>query len=647
MADELRPEEEAEFQEFLAWRASQQAKAPSWSPLESAKHLASGAIEGTAGFAGMVGDVLKAAVMGPPREWFQKPPAKFNELPPTKTLSSALAAGTGAVLPEADPQYRYARTIGQSVGPGAALNKITKAPMMAGVLWDTLSGIGAQAGGDLTEDHPLGRLAGGVVPAVARSGLQSTGNIYNRYFTSAPEREKATAAYAFNELTGLDETAVREALKKRPNDELGRLMTTAELTDNPAASSIMQEAPLSGISAVKARDDALNEARRKTAWRGLDESLATPSELGSQLIKSATGQRDRLKEAADLAYKKVSRRAPIYIEDIRAELKELTDQQMGGSPPGPAFQRIAQQIAEPMEGVAAGKTKAGRLMDIRTELIQTPDEVLTPIEQRVRGMLISKITDRLDLELKNSAAWKTGRSLTARRQSTFERGTPGGSLVNPATQPINAFGASWKGTKEGARKLRDAIGNNPELLKKYKAQLIDSLPINIDDEFTIDKTRKWLKANEDGARELLGEKHVRAIRRVLESLESQRRGKRLANWTSSGLSPTASRTTAADAIADTVAGSLVPGGAVVRSALGAVRGKINDEIKKNVQNWMIKASLDPEVAIELLKTPTKARLESLSFRMAEDLAILANNTTRAGLLTASSLPEEKKKGQKE
>lgn len=636
MVDELSPKEEAEFQEFLAWRASQKAKAPGWSPLKSAMHFGAGAVEETAGLAGLLGDALYHGVTSGPKQLYNTirgVPWHEQNLRPSSDISEAVTESARAVLPEKDPDYRYARSGGGFFGPGAIVNKATKAPVAMGALWDVLSGLGAQFGGDVSDESPIGRMVGAMAPAAGRAVLESSMDAIGRSFTKSPERDKQTAAAAFKELSQLDEQQIAKALANRPNDDLGRLMTTAELTDNPMVASIAQEKPLEEGLVTLRRMDELQEARRNAVMGEFAAKVPNRAQLGSELIENATDKSDRLKKAAEMAYKKVSRRAPIYIEDIRAELSDLLDQQMGGSPPSSAFQRIARQIAEPMEGVAADKTKAGRLMDIRSELLQTPAEVLTPMEQRVRGMLISKITDRLDLELKNSAAWKTGRSLTARRQSTFERGTPGGSLVNPATQPENAFGASWQGTREGARKLRAAIGDDPELLQRYKAALLDSIPVDSRGEYTVTKFKDWLQKNEGGARELLGKRHFKALQRVQQSLQSEARGKMIANLTSKGLSSTAARNSAAATIAATIGGAMVPGGGLIRTALGAVRGQLTDESKKAVQAWMIRAALDPEIAMELVKSPTSARIRSLSELMKADLGVLAKHTGRAGAMS--------------
>ncbi len=121
-----------------------------------AKHVASGAVEGMAGLGGLVLDFGRAAIMGP----------KMDQDPLQYTKE--LTGGAEQMLPESDPDYRYARTVGQFVGPGGLISGIGRKGLGAAarmVATDTAAGLGAQSAEDATGNKTIAPLAGALLGA--------------------------------------------------------------------------------------------------------------------------------------------------------------------------------------------------------------------------------------------------------------------------------------------------------------------------------------------------------------------------------------------------------------------------------------------------------------------------------------------------
>lgn len=617
-----------------------------WNVGESLKNLLSGAIEGTVGTAALAADAFKPMNFFDPRGPF--------------SLSRQAQESLDPVLAAKDPQYRYARTIGQFIGPGASLGaggKIARAlgyaaPNMAAItsapalISDAAAGIGAQTAEDMTGDTAIAPLVGAVAGGgLTRALIDVAPNTYALFKSAKPDEIKGSAALALKEITGLDDVQISEAIKRRPQDALGKYMTTAELTDNAGMAQIEKSLSSADEGAIIYNDRILE---RQRARDGLLDSL-TPAQpmtkegLGSILMDKASSVYKDLTGEADNIWAKVPRNNSININNEQKALRSIINKRQGGLEPSSKVQKLVDQMFPVnSDGVRIPYKTSGALQDIRSDaLTLMRDANITPYESRILNKIQQGIDSAMSKGLKGEdyKIWEEARKATATTQDIFSRSRAGGALTAEYARPNNALANALKGDAQSIKELKAAVRNDPQIMEQVKRGIIDSIPRDADGVLTPAKMKNFINANEGGLKELLGKDHFRQVRRILSDLQSEARVMKNAYRSSIGNSVTSQRGTVAGAIQDVLMESVVPGSGVLSRVAETVKQSAGIKNSKQVQELLFKASLEPEFALELSKTPTTKRV----FDLLDRLKIMAQNigasAGTAGIIEASRTQE--------
>jgi hypothetical protein len=588
-----------------------------WNLTGSVKNLLGGAVEGTLGTVGMIVDLNPLQSGGP----------KFDF--PT---SKAIAETIKPYMPAEDPNYRYARTIGQFVGPGGAMGAAGKALKVAGkagplvealigqakvlpMAESVLGGVGSKAAEDLSGEHSFSPLVGALtaasLPRAARS-LKSFGRGVFR--ASTPAEIKAAAAHTQNEMSGLTRRDLIMAIRKRPKDALGRMMSTAEVTDSAGMAQIEKmvtgEGP--GANLLKSRTDTREGIRNDIIRRMSQADEVHPEGLGSELVAKAETVQKSLGEVAEQLWRRVPRHWPVNVSGGRGRINALLKRRQAGLAADSRVRTLANQFIDAENGPMR---TSGALQDIRSDaLALTREANLTPYENEILGKLRVEIDAAMDtgLQGKDLKVWEAARKMTATEKSMFAKNTAGGSILNEQARASNVLENALKGDARSVRELRAAIGNDPALMEKVKRAFIDSIGRTADDKLTVLKTKKFIGQNRGAIRELLGDDHYKQLVRILEDLRSERRPGAIAFLSSSGNSVTSQRQTIAAAFQNALASSVSPGRGVIANAIEEIKKGVGLKDAQAVRDLLIRAAFDPRFALDLSKTPTVNRIVGLT-----------------------------------
>lgn len=578
-----------------------------WNIVGSLKNFGSGVVEGATGLAGLAADLNPFNLTGP----------RFDF--PT---SKAIAKVNDAILSPKDPKYRYARTIGQfSVPvPGAGVK---------GVVSGVLAGIGAQGAEDVTGDTKiapiLGALAGGSLPSLI-SDLWSAGRSIFRGAT--PQEIKGTAAKTFQDITALTPSEIEDAIIASPRDQLSRLASTAELTDNAGAAQLEKTLASSDEAArfyaerAKAREGLRNQIIGSTSSvKGVNKEA-----LGASLIDRAKQVDEFLSQNARNLWEKVPREAPVDIADLQTNINSIVKQKKAGLGLNARVKELVEQILpKATDDVAtAGLQSSGALQDIRSDSLRLMrDATLTGQDERVLGALQAGIDDAMGKSLlgEDYEIWKAARGATALNKEIFRRGTAGGTLISETARPATVLKSALKGDAKAVRELKASLGGDKKLLEEVKTGVLDLIPRDAQGNLTANNMKKFISANEGGLKELFGQDHFESMKRVLTDLQSEARVGDLAFKASKGGSNTAQRQTVAGAIEDSMLGNLVGGSSMLGRIAESVKGTARIKDAKGVQELLFRAAMEPKFAIELAKAPTNVRI----FNALDRLKAIGNN----------------------
>lgn len=619
-----------------------QSNSGGWNAVDSAKQFASGAVEGTTGLFALMADLEPVHLaQRAAQSVFDDSSSKGQQLFPASITAKKL---TDKLLSEEDPQYRYARTAGQFVGPGGIGGAIGKAKSGAGPLYDwlakqigkravatnTSAAVSAQGAEDLTGDTVVAPLVASIFGAAGPSVFADVvKGIKSSVTRATPAQLRGSAAHTLREYTGLTPQQIEAAIANRPRDSLGTLMSTAEITDNAGMAQIEKE--LAGTGAMAGEYAQRSAAREGARGEMLDQMSATSGVnregLGTALMTRANKTGREMDLAAEKLWKEVPRHEPVYVGDGQAAIGGILNAKQAGLEPGSKVRTLVGQfLGETEDDIFRS---SGALQDIRSDaLMLLRDQNLTATEQRVLSALQAEIDDAMEQGLKgaNYDKWVQARTATATRAETFGRGTAGGSLTADTARPANVLRNAFKGDSQAVKELRTATQNDPALLEDMKRGVIDMIPRDSQGRLTPDKMRKFLAANEGGLKELFGEQHYGAMNRILSDLQSEARVAQTAHLASKGNSVTAQRQTVAGKIHDMMVGSFLPGSGLLAKAFNHFKEAIGEFNENAVKEMLFRAAMEPQFALELAKAPTSTRI----FSVMEKLHNMATDAAAAG-----------------
>jgi len=632
---------------FVLDSASEQKT--SYNPLSALGQFASGAVEGNAGLAALAFDLNPFAVLtGQGARISRSPDGGFSIQLPASEAASQMAQD---YLPEPDEQYRYSRTIGNFVGPGMAAKGTAKvigsaAPKLASFLakqggrtaqTSALGGaLGSQSAEDATGDSAIAPLIGSVFGAASPSVFANLYKTGRSVFKGASQAEiRGSAAKALQELTDLTPQQIDDAIKNMPDDQLGALMTTAELTDNAGMAQI--EKTLGGkpeFAQLYNNRSAVRDAARENTIDSISPVSGINREgFGSKIIDQAGRVADDMQEGADAIWQSVPRNMDIRVRPQQAGLARILESRKGGLTPNSKVRTLADQFLN-KGAERGGILESGALQDIRSDALSLMrDANLTPFEQRILSKIQQGADEAMELGLTGPdyERWTDARAFTKQKAETFGRGTAGGYLTSSNARPATAFKTIMKGDSKAIKDFRAAVANDPAILEEAKRAFVDLIPRDRNGLITANAMKKFLASNEGAIDELLGKEHAKNLGRVLEDLRSEASVAQKGFAASKGGSVTAQRQSVADIIKTSVGEAATPGArGPFSSAINALMSAAETNNTAAIEDLLFKAALDPFMAKQLAETATDQNVMNLIDRLVKTVKDGATEGTVRG-----------------
>lgn len=647
-----------------------------WNFLDSSKQYLSGAVEGIAELPATIADINPLGIFSPYKMYElskSNPDASFNEQLSTLgpdfnfTTSQKTQEALAPYLSEQDPNYRYARTLGQFTGPGVfgkalqgvkALPKVAKwgsallAPekslIRQGIV-DIGAALGSQGSADAWGESPVSRFFGALFGGGSAGLTLDAGKNVRRLFSGAtPEEIKGTAAKTIQEMSGMKPEQIDAAIESRPKDALGELMTSAEVTQNPGLAQLQMQMTSSGEGAN--RLGALTETRSRTRDEILNSMSTAPKQtkeaIGTQLITQAKAVEGKMGQEAEALWDAFGRNEPVNVRPEQLNLAEMLGKKQAGLPVNSKVNYLVNQFLGGEEGGAVLTT--GALQDIRSDALElTRDATLTGSDIRILNFLQSAADKAVKRELpaEEYAAWGAARQKTKIKEETFGRGTAGGSLTEKTARPANAPTNAFKGDKQSVQEARAALADDPSAMEAFKRFVLEDIPRDADDKLTPAKMKKYLERNEGGLSDLFEPEHYANMQRVLEDLQSEASVSKRAYASSKGQSVTQQRLTVAGAIEDKIVKGVSGVGGKVGEIIQSIKRTADIKDQEGVRAILTEAVFDPSLVRELAAAPTDTRILKAAERLLELVNNFSRTTSRAGLLS-SSQPQQQE-GRKE
>lgn len=607
---------------------------------DSAKQFGSGAVQGVSNLLTFLPDMGSDVLQLQGHDWFHNPfsltppkitaPWEQQKAPVTKLATDALNA---TVLSQPDPEHRYARKIGEFVGPQAALGPVGLMGGTTGLLSAGAAGVGSQAAEDFFPNNPvasfLGALVGSGTPVVAGSGLRGL----KTALLGASEAElKGAAGQVVRDYTGLTGEAIAAADAAAPKDALGRMMSTAEVTNN--AGMAQMEKQLAQVGQRADRYKAIAEAReaeRNSILRGMTKATPLNDEArGAAVINKADEVAARMAEQNIDRWGAFDRTVPLPVDDAQVTLAPLFPDPAAGRGLNSEVEKLATQVMEAHQG----QLTSGQWQIIRSESLELlRDKTLHNADRK----MLSAIAQEADSAAKNGlspnqyALWRSARQGTARTAERFKPKTAGGILTDSRTRPINALDSALKGDRLSAVQIRDAVANDPVTMEQIKAGLLKRIGRDAQGRLTPKKMSDFLVENEGAVSYLFEDTHKRNLSRITEDLLSQAKVQENATYASKNQSPTSQNRTVAGAFSDIMATATLRQASPWAQRLWTLlREGVGLKDQARIQDWLIEAAMKPQVAAELAATPNTQRVLNLGERLTNTLEKALQAGGRAG-----------------
>lgn len=602
--------------------------------LEGAKQLGAGMVETGASMFGALADfnpITQMANLGRARleqlgildrEILNQP--EYNVFQNTQDVLETVEP----MLPAPTQDTRYERRIGQFVpgmafGPGGAL--LRGAQAVGG-------GIASQGAEDFTGNKTIAPLVGGIAgsaaPVVARSILKGAFGRGGLFRSGNPQQIEGSAAHLFQKDLGITPKQLQAAIDAAPADDLGALMTTAEITGDARIAQLEKNLAQTGAAAEKYKQlGNLREGMRDyTLGKTTETKAIKPELLRSQLIDDAVAAKTAKEALARESWDLVNRKAEIPVKRLQNEITDTLNLREYKSM-GPKTRELVDAVTDPDLG---STRSAGYLQDVRSEALKTLRNLqvegkASSFDEVILGRLESSINKALDDGLTGTDfdLLKSARSRTADVKQTYDKGKRGAPtgfhLTSEKATPETALERAFLGDRRSVQQTRAALAK-PELtesgaaasaipdMEDLKRGIIDSMPRDGKGQLTPAATSKWVDANETGLRELFGDEHFRAFKRVVSDLRSEASVSDNAFRASRGNSITSQRETVAGVLDELIANSITPGSGPLGQIVDAIKRSAGDKNTAQVRELLFKAALEPEYALKLSKAPTTTRV---------------------------------------
>lgn len=631
------------------------------SAFDNLLQFGSGAIEGTADLFGMGAEAQR--FVNP----MMLPQTLIEEMTGTGSRPAAeIKALENEYLPSPTEDTRYSRRVGQFVGPGGILGGAAKAlralNMVAGPTSALLAtqaapaaiasgisgGVSSQAAEDVTGNKTIAPLLGGIFGSMAPTAFGGMAKHIKSVLAGAnPAELTGSAAQALRDVSGMTGNEIGAAARMAPADDLGKMMTTAEVTGNAGIGQLEKTIAGSGDEANQYLTHATaRNSLREQILNELSPVAAVNKEgLGTELIQTAGEVSEQMAQNADDLWKKVPRELPINVSEGQQEISRILESQQGGLPPSGPVKTLLNQFLSRADDVAASDAEltSGALQDIRSDALRLlREKPLSNIETRALTALEKTIDKSGEAGFASFGGddyerWLAARAATAERAQTFGHGTAGGTLTRKTTRPANALSNVLKGDTRSIDELKAAIGNDPDVLEKVQRGVLDMIPRDVQGNLTPDKMKRFINGNEGAIVALYGDDGHAAMSRIFDDLQSQANVRKNAFKASEGNSVTSQKKTVAGVIDDAITGSLTPGmgGGIMSKLIDAVKQGAGIRDAQGVRQLLFKAVMDPDFAADLAATPSRQRILTAMERLQQTGAKSLTNAARATVLEGS------------
>lgn len=615
----------------------------SWNIGGAAKQFASGAVEGMGGLVGLGADLVAGAnpyatdftvdeETGMPRK------TSLTDFKYSKKIQAALEP----YLSEKDPEYRYSRIIGSFAGPGVAAKGATAIPGLAKAagpaITSTLNsvgsgrslisaitgGAGAQVAEDVTGDKYIapivGAVAGGAVPELVRGAGAS---ILRGLRAPTQAEIRGSAGEVFRNTTGLTADEVTQAIGKAGDDAFTPFRTTAEVTRNAGVAQMEKQLTKTGPGAIEyTRLGDKRAALRDSTLEQLPKGArVNPDATNRALRDTAVRTREGMKAEARDLWNRLPKDDLIDATVQQANVAAWTKELRGAGSLG--VDSKLKTLVKNFTTVAEPDVKY--LLNIRKDAGYLSKKFYE-VGNEQQGALADILVDSIDEALKNGLTddaldvFNAALASTGKRKQVFGRTTAGGALVNQNARIANLTKLALQGgDAQAAKELRSSIGNDLELIEQVNSIVLGSIKRDAQGRLTPAATKKFVESQETMLRDLLGEERFSVLSKVSEDLASEASVTDIAFRASRGNSITSQSNSVAGALRDVMLEGMVPGGGIAGRVFEELQKIAATKSKEQIEEWLLKAALDPKMARELLLAPTKERVMSVAQRFVQTL----------------------------
>lgn len=613
---------------------------------EGIKQFGAGSVEGTGGFLGFLSDINPASVPEKLSGMITDAVTGENQdlgiFDRMFSNSKQIKGITDSILPKTD--NGYSRMVGNFVGPQILMGLAGKAaaiPALAeqmgarALTSATSAGVAARGAEDMFPNNPvvplIASILGGLAPGAA---VDSVRGLKSMFIGASPAEIRGSAATALNEFTGLTPQQIAAARAAAPADDLGRMMTTAEVTDNAGMAQI--EKQLAGQGQRANQYAAANNARsdlREGAMQSMAPAPAMTGEgRGAMLMDTADDVATRNSGANRQRWGQFDREVPLDVSDAQVELAPLFPDPAAGRNLNAEVDNLATQVME----APNGNLTSGQWQTIRSQSLELlRDKTLHNADRRMLSAIAGQADDaaRAGLPPDQYELWRAARQGTARQAQRFAKGTAGGTLTDPKTRAVDAFDRALKGDRQSAIELRDAVANDPAAMGQVARGLIERVGRDASGNLTPAKFNAFLEQNAGAIREVLGPDHHYALQRIGEDLVSQSRVQQNANLASKGQSATQQRMTVAGALSDTMEKATLRSASPWASRLWTLmREGAGLKDQAQIQEMLFRAAMEPAFAQQLAAAPTAQRVMQLGERLTTMFKTAVKEGGREGVI---------------
>ena len=585
--------------------------------------------------------------------------------------STAEQVDTATGLTELTPETPVGRIVGKGAeflggaavplgagGIAARGARTTLSPVVRALIERPATQLGAAGAGGLaaggTEEATgsplLGGLAGlltGVgaasLPTTARGVRRTSEAISDVTSGMAPKR----AAVEIIEESATDPTNLQQrlsaALRAQPDDELAAMQSTAEVLGDPGLAKLQGTI---GRNIDEANVFGQRSAERANLRNRLIEALepgeAIPKGTAGATIRAEVGEgRKSIKEAVSEAFGAVDPDdvAKISVDQEKTALKTILGKRFD-----PEIETMNPELNKLLDSVMKGSNKRNysfiqkarsKALEIQRNLESAPGA-----QQRNQASLAGDIAEKLDEAAKRAAEGKNGftkqqadkwleaRKLRVEQAERFEKGSVGRILKrNRQTGEYQVIDERvvdrvFDGTAEATRQLKKAVPEDNEAIKVLKKSVMDSLiekSRSTDDQLLLSKLKTQLSSKRAGLDELFGRTKVKQLDRIVKDLQSEASINKLAAQASKGQSATDQFGAAGRFLKNVLGGKIAFRHPAKTTIVKLFAGDVTSLQETQINELLVKAATEPKFAAELLKTPTRKRVESLLTMLSRDL----------------------------